>query len=355
MKLNLKSNLEAVNRLKFVLGFNEDMIYEKFPKRKNSIYARSINSIFPINKFVFTDDIDEIHRENYELPGEKYYGINFTKLAKGYIEVRYMGGRGYEKKFHDIRDITDYVGTFTYNVLQSNYTYTPDEHGKLKSCMKEFKRVVSSFSDMDSFFLNYPNIKLLVDLKGDREIIKTFYPMLREKVFELIVRCGVRRGMVNYDADCGKYQVKNAVINRAFPLKGMEVFDSKIQGGNVIDCDLYRCHIANSHILDSNLYAGNTVTKGKIVNTPFHAYNEAADCYIDNRKLIINGTVERGIIRSGEIGPLAKVSKETEVIEAILDDKSGKEAPRIQGFSKEKDMTKTSPGFRSKIDNKDTK
>lgn len=348
--LKMNDRIESINRLKYVLGFNEDFIYDRFPKRKSSIYARSINSIFPINKFVYADDVSVIHKENYELPSEKYFGINFSKLQKGYLEIRYMGGRGYEKKMTEIKEIIDYIGIFTYNTIQTNYTYTPVEVSRLKNAMKEYKKVVSSFSDIDAFFLNYPNIRVLVDLKGEREIIKTFWIKIREKLFDLIVRCGMRRGMLNYDADISKYQVKDAILQKAFPIEGMEMFDCKIQTGNILGCDLYRCEINNAHILDSNLYAGNKIKKSKIINTPFHSYNEATDCYIDNKSHIINGTVERGIIRSGDIGPTAKISKETEVIQAILDGKDNKNMPGKQGPSfqggKDKDMPRTGQAFR---------
>ena len=351
----MKDRIESINRLKFVLGFDEEFVYSRFPKRKASIYARSINSIFPLNKFIYADDVSVIHKENYELPSEKYFGINFSKLSKSYLEVRYMGGRGYEKKANDIKEITDYVATFTYGVLQNNQSYTAVEVSRLKNAMKDYKKVVASFSDIESFFMNYPNIRVLVDLKGDIQVIKTFWSKIREKLFDLIVRCGMRRGMLNYDADISRYQLKDAILQKAFPIKGMEVFDCKIQTGNILDCDLYRCEITNAHILDCNLYAGNKVNKSKIINTPMHPYNEATDCYIDNKEHIIAGTVTRGIIRSGEIGPLAKVSKETEVISAILDSKDSKDGPGKQGNNpmggggKDKDMPKTAAGFKFRM------
>lgn len=351
---DMKDRIEAINRLKFVLGFDEEFVYERFPKRKTSIYARSINSIFPINKFVYADNVDVIHKENYELPSEKYFGINFSKLDKEYLEIRYMGGRGYEKKGHAVKEIVDYVALFTYNTLQTNYTYTAVEVSKLKNAMKDYQKVVQSFSDIDSFFLNYPNIRLFVDLKGEREIIKTFWTKLRDQLFNLIVRCGMRRGMINYDADVARFQIKDAILQKAFPIRGMEIFDCKIHSGNILECDLYRCDITNAHILDSNLYAGNDVKKSKIINTPFHSYNECSDTYIDNKKHIINGKVERGIIRSGDIGPTAKISKETEVIQAMLDGKDNKDTPGKQGGparqgGKDKDMPRTSPGFKFKM------
>ena len=324
-KAKLPVKLGAINKLKFILGFNEQMIYDKFPKRKNSIYARSINQIVPINKFVFNDNITQIHKENYELPNEKYYGINFVKLANGYFEIRYLGGRGYEKKVHDIISIVNYIGIYTYNTLMDNNSYSDNDLAKLKSVIKEQKKVVASFSDLDSFLINYPNIRVLIDLKGDREILKTFFFQIREKLFDLIMNCGMRRGLLNYDADVGKYQLKDAVMTKAFPLQGLEVFDSKIQG-NIIDCDLYRCVITNAHIINSNLFAGNIVSKTKIVSSPFFMYNKAISCYIDNKKKIVGGTVDAGIIRSGDISATAKISKETEIID-----------PEIKGGDKSKD------------------
>ena len=358
-KCDLKTEITAINRMKYVLGFDEEYIYDRFPKRKNSIYARSINSIFPINRFMFNADVEHVYKENYELPNEKYYGINFSKLAKGYLEIRYMGGRGYEKMVAAAKEVIDYTSIFTYNTLSQNQTYTEAEVARLKNAMKDFKKMVSSFNDYDSFCLNYPNMRILVDLKGEREIMKTYYPMIRDKVFDLIVRCGMRRGIINYDADAGKYQVKGAVLTKAFPLRNVEVFESKIMSGNILECDLYRCEISNSHILDCNVYQGNNIKKSKLINTPIHAYNELIDCFIDSKEHIINGKIEGGIIRSGDIGPLAKVSKATEIISAAMDAKDGKDGMGKDGYrnfdSKDKDMPKTADAFRFDINKKDAK
>lgn len=342
-KVELKWPLEAVNRLKFILGFDEEFIYEKFPNRRTSIYARSINKIFPINKFVFTDSFTEVSEENYELPNEKYYGINFSKLSKSYFEVRYMGGRGYEKKSYDITDIVDYIILFTHGVLQNNYYYTENEFARLQNIMKEHKKVVTSFSDLESFQSNYPKIILSVDLKSEQQVLKTFYPVLREQIFDLIVRCGFKGGYINYDADVGKYQVKDATILSAFPLKGFEVINSKIKG-NIVDCHLYGCDIRNSHIVDSILHADNTVKDSKVINTPAYQSNVLERCYIDNKKHLINCEVIGGIIRSGEIGKGAKISKTTEVIQAQGYDKEGGKGGRKDGLGTSKDYgTKDAP------------
>jgi hypothetical protein len=331
-KIKLKTPIEAVNRLKFVLGFDEKFIYDRFPKRKNNIYTRSINFIYPINKFVYRENNNNPEPNNFVLPNNKYYGVNFEKLLKGYIEIRYMGGRGYEKKMRDILEIANYCGIFLYDVLQNNYGYSKEDIGKLNTLMREYRKVVTSFSDVENFYINYPDIKISVDLKADREIIKTYYTTIREKLFELIVISGLTKGKLNYDADVGKFQVKDAVIKKAFYLKDIEILNSEIQG-NLDKCDLYGCDIRNSHIENCNLYRSNKVYDSRIISSPFYYNNESTNCFIDNRMLIINGSVDRGIIRSGEVGALAKISSDTQIIQgAVSYLASGKGDKKDKGF-----------------------
>jgi hypothetical protein len=317
----LRENLEGINKLKLILDFDESFIYERFPNRKNSKYARSIKQIFPVNKFVFNDSVMQINTENYRVPDTKYYGINFSKLVLGYLEIRYLGGRGYEKKTKEIIEIIQYTVEKIYKTLEFP-GYTDLNVEMLRRILREHKKVVSSFSDPESFQLNYPNIMLFVDLRGDMEVLKTFWVHIREQLFNLIVKCGMRKGLVNYDADVGMYQLKDAIALKSFDLINMEVFDSKL-GGNIDNCDLYRCVISNAHITNSNLYQGNTVVKSKIIDTPIHIYNDVQDCYIDNKKLLINGKIEGGIIRSGEIAPTANISPKTEVIDQLLAGEKG--------------------------------
>ena len=321
MKYVLREKLEGINRLKFVLDFDEDFVYERFPARKNSKYARSIKQVMPVNKFVFNDRINSVHKENYKVPYTKYYGVNFSKLSSGYVEFRYIGGRSYEKKHTQIREIIDYGIGQIYSTLE-NPAFDDGNTEKLRIILREHKKVVSSFSDPETFQINYPNVHVFVDLRGDLEVLKTYWVHIRERLFNLIVNCGMKKGLLNYDADVGKYQLKDSVVTKSFDLVGMEVFDSKI-GGNISGCDLYRCVVSNAHITDSNLYAGNIVTKSKIINTPIHLYNECKDCYIDNKKLLINGKIEGGVIRSGDIAATANVSKETEIIDQLVQGDKG--------------------------------
>lgn len=332
-KYRLRTPLEGIDKLKFVLEFDEEFVYERYPKRKNSKYARSIKLVRPVNKFVFNDKVNQVNPQNYTVPVDKFYGVNFTKLVDGYVEFRYMGGRSYEKRTRESAEIIQYAIERLYDTLE-NPEYTPMNVEYMRRILREHKKVVTSFSDVETFQMSYPNIKVFVDLRGDLEVLKTYWVHIREQLFNLIVNCGMRKGLLNYDADVGRYQLKDAIVQKAFDLTHMEVFDSKI-GGNIDSCDLYRCVVKNAHITNSMLFHGNVVSKSKIIDTPIHIGNEVHDCYIDNKEMLINGKVMRGIIRSGEIAPTAKISQQTEIIDQLLqgenkmgkDNKYGKMAP----------------------------
>jgi hypothetical protein len=315
-------SVKDIDKLKYILGFDENLIYDKFPNRKNSIYARSIKHIFPISKFQFSENIDTIYKENYELPNDKYYGINFTKLHLEYIEARYCGGKNYEKKAKDLSEITKYITLYTASVLQRP-GFDENDLSKLRGIIKEHKKVVRSFSDPEAFLMNYPNMTVLVDMKGDIEILKTFFVQIREKLFDLIIKAGVRKGIMNYDADVSTFQIKDAIIRNASMIKDMEILNSKITG-NLVNCDLYKCDVTKSHLFNCKIVATNKISKSKVINSPIHMNNIIDDCYIDNKKNVINGTVNRGIIRSGDIGPISKISKDTEIIDQSKIDQASK-------------------------------
>ena len=88
--------------------------------------------------------------------------------------------------------------------------------------MGEYSKVVKSFSDPRAFFMNYPDFHLLVDLKGFEENIKTYFPVIREKVFDLIVEAGVRHGFFNYDTSTGRFQLKGARCRDASHITDMD-------------------------------------------------------------------------------------------------------------------------------------
>lgn len=304
--------MEELDRLQFILGIDEGLIYSKFGNRKNNVYSRSIKKVVPRNRFSILENVSHIDPKLFRIPDEKYYGANFTKVPNGYIEIRYLGGKDYQKKITAIRDVIDYVVLYTYDILSGRRIYTKTDLENLKSMMKEYSKVVRSFSDPEAFFMNFPDFHLLVDLKGYLENIKTYFPYIREKVFDIIVEGNVKNGFFNYDTTNGRFQLKDAKIKSATYLDNLDLINCKVRSSKLDNCRIFSCDIRNSEIYNSEVLNGNKISKSKIKDTSADFGNKLIECYIDSPEKMVDCEITGGVLRKGDIGRNAEVSKETE-------------------------------------------
>ena len=95
---------------------------------------------------------------------EKYYGVNFSKLPKNYIEFRYLGGKDYEKKYNTILNMTEHFVLSLYESLV-NPVYNKHDLKMLDSLLEKHRSVIESYKTYSAFKRKYPKIKLMVDLK----------------------------------------------------------------------------------------------------------------------------------------------------------------------------------------------
>jgi hypothetical protein len=225
-KLGTPTNVSNLDIGKFVLNFDENKIYEAFPKRKDSVYAKSIKFIVPLSGMTQPSP-ERISWKNYMFVSEKYYGVNFSKLPKNYIEFRYLGGKDYEKKYNTIMNLTEHFVLSLYETLMYP-KYTDADLKRLDSILEKHSGIVESYKDYQTFKKKFPKIKLMVDLKTYDQIVETFYPKMREEIFKLLTLAGLKEGLINYDADTGRIQLKNAELMRCFEIKGIDIVDSKV-------------------------------------------------------------------------------------------------------------------------------
>lgn len=319
-KIKLRSPLINLNILKFILGFDENFIYDRFPNRKDSVYAKSIDNFYPLSRFVFFDSPDNIDKNDYIVPHEKYFGVNFTKLPKNYLELRYLGGQGYENKTFKVLEILDYFVSQLYSTIQQGDVYTPQEKDKLYKTLRAQKKAVTTFSDPEMFLLNYPEIRVTVDMRGEIEILKAFWTVLRDKLFSLVVDSGLRKGHFNLDNDVSIAQLMGGVMKKANNVTNMELFDCEISG-TITDCELYRCTIKSSRLNKCKLLESNELTGCKVENTTVMPGSVLTDCYVNNPSEVIDGKMIGGVIRKGIIGKNAEISKETLIVDAKGGDK----------------------------------
>ena len=311
-KLGPITNMTKLDIGKFVLNFDEDRVYEAFPNRKDSVYAKSIKFIVPLSGMTQSSPGKNIWR-NYAFVNAKYYGINFTKIPKGYIEFRYLGGKDYEKKYSTILSMTEHFITSLYETLV-NPNYTEDDLKLLDSVLEKHRHVIESYKTYKAFKEKFPDIHLMIDLKTEDQIVEMFYPRIREKIFELLTKADMKEGLINYDADSGRIQIKDAKLMRCFEVKGIDIVDSVIQG-NIINCDIFGCDIKNSSVFESNLFGSTVVEDCKIEESYVSKNVVCEDSYVFGKRGVFSGEMVGGIFRQGRATDFARFSKDTEVIE----------------------------------------
>jgi hypothetical protein len=172
-KLGTATNISKLDIGKFVLNFDEDAVYNAFPNRKDSVYAKSIKFIVPLSGMTQPSTANTLWK-NYMFVKKKYYGVNFSKIPKNYIEFRYLGGKDYELKYDTIIKMINHFIVSLYDVIV-NPTYTAEDKEKLKKVLKQHEEIVKSYKSYNNFKKYFPDIKILVDLKtADQTLEKEF-------------------------------------------------------------------------------------------------------------------------------------------------------------------------------------
>ena len=310
-KLGPGTNVSSLDIGKFVLNFNEEAVYEAFPNRRDSVYAKSIKFIVPLSGMTQPSPEKRLWK-NYMFVTEKYYGVNFSKLPKNYIEFRYLGGKDYEKKYNTIMNLTEHFVLSLYETLMYP-KYTDADLKRLDSILEKHSGIVESYKDYQTFKKKFPKIKLMVDLKTYDQIVETFYPKMREEIFKLLTLAGLKEGLINYDADTGRIQLKNAELMRCFEIKGIDIVDSKVQG-NIINCDIFSSELINSSLFESNIFGASDVADSKIEDSYVSKNVMCKDSYVFGPRGVFSGEMEGGIFRKGRATKLAKFEN-TEIIE----------------------------------------
>lgn len=311
-KLGPVTNMTKLDIGKFVLNFDEDKVYEAFPNRKDSVYAKSIKFIVPLSGMTQNSPGKNMW-QNYMFVNEKYYGINFTKIPKGYIEFRYLGGKDYEKKYNTILSMTEHFILSLYETL-TNPTYSEEDMKKLDAVLEKHQDVIQSYKTYQKFKEKFPDVRLMIDLKTADQIIEMYYPRIRDRIFDLLTKADLKEGLINYDSDTGRIQIKDAELKRCFEINDVDIVDCVIKG-NIKGCDIFSSELLDSSIFECNLFGG-TECKGCKIEESYVSRNVTTnDCYVFGKRGVFSGDMEGGIFRQGRATKFARFSDTTEVIE----------------------------------------
>lgn len=313
-KKDPSANILNLNILKFILEFNEDRVYELFPNRKKSIYARSIKQIYPISKFKVPVLEDKtLFTQGYKFPDNKYYGVNFTKRLKNYLEFRYIGGEEYEYKIQDISELLDLFIETTHKSLSEKY-YTEENFNTLVTLLNKHKRAINAYQSLNAFKKSFSQIELTVDLNRNERYVNAYFERFRDLLFDIINDGMLRKGYVNFDSDSSTLQIKDATINNPYELRHLELVNCTINNGNLISCKLYESTVNDSKLYNTKLYYNTLVRDSMLKGCYIDGTSVVNTSYIFGDNSIINGIVVGGIFREGNITKRAQISRDVEVI-----------------------------------------
>jgi hypothetical protein len=307
-------DISSIDVLKFILTFDEEFILSRFPNRRNNVFARSIDYVFPNNLFSFNDDIKTINRSSFTVPHEKYYGFNFSKLEKGYLEMRYLGGKDYEEKISEILECIDYAVLTLYDCMV-NSNYTEENLTRLRGRLSEHKKFINGMMNHKVFSVFYKDIQIYVDLKNSDQLLSTYWDEYRVVLFDLIYKNGLKSGYINLDTDLHRYQVREGVFKKPWRLESYDLIDCKLKNSILDQCTMIGCKAISSQLFFCELVLDNSIDDSKIKSCYIKTLdNRFSNCYIDNLPHNIKGEIVNCIIRSGGVSDLTSIDDKTTVV-----------------------------------------
>lgn len=319
-ELGMKHTFENLNVLKFVLNLDEAKIYNLWPNSLNKTqkpFRGSVNFIYPKNKFIAETTLAyKPDPTQFQIPQSKYFGLNFKKLAEGYLEIRYAGGKDYQTKKSQAVDLVNYLAELSHAVLENNFEYTLAEKQTIVSILENHKKISAAIKTPQKFRDSFPNLSLYVDLRSELPILEANYDAIKDKLFELIAMGNIESGIINYDTQTQKVQIKEAKINKGFGIKGVELFNCIIEG-EVSECLLYGCKVKSSMIKESQIYTNNEIRHSILKNCSFQrdGVNLIAGSYLDIKpENHIFAELKECIVKSGTLSYNSVADNKTEFV-----------------------------------------
>lgn len=306
-------NLNDLNILKLILNTDEDEIYSVYPSRKDNVYAKTVKKIIPFKEYDFYNIGIETIKNNFRLPNDKYYGINFLHInnprGSQRIEYRYIGGKDYEKNLGQLNYFLDKFIIDLWNSIDGKFDNKDIKflEDYLEQNISNFK----NFSRYDNFIIEFPTVSLQIDQNYNYDIINAYYDRIFRKLYNLIDSTdSLRDCIINYVTTTQTLEIIDAEIKSTQNLSKMDFINCKVKDGIFENCNFVNSEITNCQVVKSKLH-GCEMQGGKVLNCAVES-SRLTDCYFMNGYL--NGDMIGGVFRSGKLGPYGNISSETKVV-----------------------------------------
>ena len=290
-----------LNKLKFVLSFNENYVYEGFEERKNSLYTKSIKHIIPKNKFII-ENLNNFNSYDYIMPDTKYYGVNFDKLKEGYLEFRYLGGKDYQYKESIILEKIAYF----IDSIRNSFTFVLDDLEKRSLIIlhEDRQNISEAYKSLANFKRVYPKIELYANLIKTENYVDLYYKSkMRDRVIDIITINGIKEGIINYNSDNSSFELKDMKINSCYELYNVDLVSCEVSNGVLENCMTFDTKINGSNLTACKLYQSSEANSCKLNDCYVSSGSNLNECYIagSNKFSIVLGDMKDCIFRSGVI------------------------------------------------------
>jgi hypothetical protein len=310
--LKTLQSISTMNTQKLILKLDEEFIYEKFPMQEDSPYCMSIKQLLPVTDTIYA--LDLVKNVNYVIgvPKKNYYGVNFADQTNGILEFNYIGGDDYSENEKSILEVLQYYVIKSYQSL-NEADFTKLEIGELRYLTDEFYKIQEAYYESDKFFELFPEISVGVDVRRDSQLIKSYWPKIRNTLFECVINNNFREGQFNYDTEYGAYQLRRADIN-CTSLKGFDLVQCNVQG--VIEkCNMISCEVNNARIYNSKIVKSTTISDSYLQRVTIDKENLIENCFVENNHEMLNCNIKECVIKFAGLGNSARIDEGTVIVD----------------------------------------
>ncbi len=281
-----------LNKIKFVLDFDEQKLYNKFPLTRVSPFTQHINTIKYLDFNNISNDIINIENQNYYFNNTIYNLIDFTHCDINRIILNFAIGR----ECYQLKDVIQYI-ELTDKLITStcnDIAYTDNDKKKISRIYKLNRNIYDTLNTYKGFKERYSNLKLLYNLV---DISDSTYELIKENLIDIIILGNINNGTINYDSNIGMFELNGANIKFG-ELNDLHLFNCNIQYGNIRRSFAYECNIDGTILYDSKLKE-NEIKNSILENNYLTDNNKLTNCYIYGKLSICNANLKNCTINGG--------------------------------------------------------
>jgi uncharacterized protein YjbI with pentapeptide repeats len=128
--------------------------------------------------------------------------------------------------------------------------------------------------------------------------IDIIFPAIKDKLFDIVVKCDIKDAQINYDSDISKLQLKNLEVKKCYHLEGVDIVDSELTNCTVRNCDIYDTKIEKSSIIKSNLFGYADCKECRIRDSFISRNIKLKDCNVSGSLGKMGGIMKGGSLRN---------------------------------------------------------